>query len=421
MKTAFRRLIRPLLEIQVKRLIARHNLKVVAVSGSVGKTSTKIAIATVLSEKYRVLNQTGYFSNFNSEIGLPLSVFQLHVPQPIFNPFAWIWRLIQMEGQIRGEYTSQVLVLELGTEHPGELRQFMTYLSPQVGVVTAIAPEHMEFFKTIEAVGEEEFTIARGSQQAVLNSAFDRLHPLARNLKTEPIWYSAQDLKPYEHKLKREFSWDESLWPEHIRQAMGAAVIVAEQFKLNADQITRGLANFNGVPGRMQRLTGSSDTLLIDDTYNSSPDAAYAALSYLDSMAIRPEGRRIVIMGQMNELGTNSPRYHAEVGTAFAGVDYLITIGDIANDSLGPAAVAAGLDPTRFRPADSPYAAGEYVKLIARPGDIILVKGSQNGVFAEEAVKILLANPNDQAKLVRQSPSWEAIKRSQFPDAEKYW
>ena len=414
MKAAFRRLVRPILELQVKRLVARHNLKVVAVAGSVGKTTTKTAIATVLSQKYRVLNQTGYFSNFNSEIGLPLSVFELEVPSPIINPFAWIWRLIQTEVKLRGNYPYQVLVLELGSEHPGELDQFMKYLTPDFGVVTAIAPEHMEFFKTIEAVAEEEFIIAKGSKQAILNDTFDRLHPLAKTLKVEPIWYSAKTIEPINKKHFNDTGWP-LLTVETVNQALGAAVVVGEALKLNATQIADGIKGFKGVAGRMQHLEGLGHATIIDDTYNSSPDAAIAALNYLQNQP--SPNTKIAIMGSMNELGDDSARYHEEVGRAAAGVDWLVTIGPMANKHLGPAAVSAGLDPTRFKPADSPYAAGEFVKLLLDDETTVLAKGSQNGVFAEEAVKMLLANPADASKLVRQSPSWLAKKRAQFPDA----
>ncbi|MBW4061153.1 UDP-N-acetylmuramoyl-tripeptide--D-alanyl-D-alanine ligase [Candidatus Saccharibacteria bacterium] len=414
MKNAFRRLIRPLIEQQVKRLISRHNFKVVAVAGSVGKTSTKTAIATVLAEKYRVRVHSG---NYNDSVSVPLAAFNLDVPRTIINPFAWIMRLLQMERAIWSEPTIDILVLELGTDHPGELAHFMTYLTPDFGVVTAISAEHMEFFKTIEAVAKEEFDLALGSKQAILNDTFDRLHFLTKALKTTPIWYSDESFRHIKTKLKHDHGWDEDHFPRHILQAIGAAVAVATELKLNDTQITSGIVKFKGVPGRMQLLDGLDGSLIIDDTYNSSPDAIIAAMTYLNELPIT--GRRIAIMGRMNELGTGSPKYHTDVGAICAGVDYLITIGDLANEYLGPAAVAAGLDPTRFQAADSPYAAGEYVKLLLKPGDVVLAKGSQNGVFAEEAVKLLLAHPSDAGKLVRQSPAWLNQKRAQFMDAPK--
>ena len=412
MKAAFRRVIQPLLDLQLARLIKRHKLIVVAVGGSIGKTTTKIAIASVLAQKYRVRVHSG---NYNVPISVPLAAFLLEVPDPILNPFAWIGRLYAMERTIWSKPAVDVLVLELGTDHPGEMGMFMRYLKPDYGVVTAIAPEHMEYFGTIEAVAAEEFLLAKGAKQAILNDRFDRLHPLARGLKTAPLWYSENTLKPLVAKLEKHHDWDGNLWPDHLRQALGAAVLVGEQLKLNESQILSGLAAFTGVPGRMQQLAGINDSVIIDDTYNSSPEAVVAALEYLGKL--RVSGRRIAILGSMNELGANAAHYHAELGPMAAGVDLLVTIGALANDNLGPAAVGAGLDPTRFKPADSPYAAGEYLKLIVGPGDVVLAKGSQNGVFAEEAIKPLLANPAEASKLVRQSAFWQASKRQQFPDA----
>jgi UDP-N-acetylmuramyl pentapeptide synthase len=121
----------------------------------------------------------------------------------------------------------------------------------------------------------------------------------------------------------------------------------------------------------------------------------------------------------MNELGQDSPRYHAEVGAACAksNLDLLITVGTLANDHLGPAAVQAGLNPRHWIRATSPYAAGHFLRPRLREGDVVLAKGSQNGVFTEEAVKPLLADPADARLLVRQSPAWLRRKRAQFPDA----
>jgi UDP-N-acetylmuramoyl-tripeptide--D-alanyl-D-alanine ligase len=164
----------------------------------------------------------------------------------------------------------------------------------------------------------------------------------------------------------------------------------------------------------MHSLPGLNGSTIIDDTYNSSPDAVVAALGTLAHMPVT--GRRIALLGSMNELGDESPRYHREVGAAAAGMDMLVTVGDMANTHLGPAAVAAGLDPTRFRSAQSPYAAADYLALILQPGDVVLAKGSQNRVFAEEAVKYLLADPADRVHLVRQSKSWLKAKARQFSD-----
>ncbi len=430
MKAHIRRFVAILFEHQVRRLVSRHHLKVVAVGGSVGKTTTKMAIATVLSEKYRTLVHPG---NYNSELGLPLSVFELSVPDLLFNPFAWAWRLIQSERLIR-HYPYQVLVLELGTDHPGEIPMYLRYLKPDIGVLTALTPEHMENFPDgLDQVAAEELALVAASKVFVAN--VDEIPSKYRRKYIEPhASHHYYGLGPHPEYGFELASTDPltgttghlthggrtavnrlqiNLFGAHSAKAAVAAYAVADLLGLSKDQIETGLSKLKPVPGRMNSLPGLNDTTIIDDTYNSSPEAAVAALVALDSAPVT--GRRIAILGSMNELGPDSPAYHAQVGEAAAGVDLLITIGALASEHLGPAAVRAGLDPTRFQPAISPYAAGEHVKLLLSPGDVVLAKGSQNGVFAEETVKLLLADPADAAQLVRQSPDWLRTKAKQFP------
>jgi UDP-N-acetylmuramyl pentapeptide synthase len=405
MKTAFRRLIAGALEHQVRRLVNRHQLKVVAVAGSVGKTSTRGAIATVLREQFRVQNITN--PGYNSEIGLPLSVFEMSTPGTLLNPFAWAWRLLRAELIIAGHYPNQVLVLEMGTEMPGEMAHYMSYLKPDIGVLTAVTPEHMQNFPNgLDQVAAEEFAIA-GSRVVIVNA-----DDVAEKFLQK---YLAHHKHAITYSLKDESSLPET--PQilgHMRHAILAAAIVGRELGLPDHKIHQALAKIQPVSGRMNPLPGVGGSSLIDDTYNSSPDAVTAALATLASL---PAKRRIAVLGSMNELGAKSPEYHRAAGTEAAGVDLLVTIGAQANQYLGPAAVKAGLDPTRFKPADSPYAAGEFLRTMLSPGDVVLIKGSQNGVFAEEATKLLLASPADAKHLVRQSPAWLKTKAKQFPSA----
>jgi UDP-N-acetylmuramyl pentapeptide synthase len=434
MKATFRRFIATLFERQVRRLIARHHLQVVAVAGSVGKTSTRMAIATVLGRKYRTqtITQPGY----NSEIGLPLSVFEMSVPGSLLNPFAWAWRLVRTEGIIRGQYPYQVLVLELGTDHPGEIARYLRYLAPDIGVMTAITPEHMENFPAgLDAVAAEELILAGASKQFIANHddipAKYRRHyidqhrdhhyyGLGRDVEygfelatTDPLDGTTGTITHQGRPLFKDLRLH--IYGAHSAKTALAAFIVGELMGLSKTELKAGLEHIRPVSGRMNPLPGINGAEIIDDTYNSSPEAVVAALEALAKAPVA--GRRIALLGTMNELGPDSPRYHEEVGAAAAGLDLLVTLGADANRYLGPAAVRTGLDPTRLQSADSPYAAGAYLQLILRPGDTLLAKGSQNGVFAEEALKPLLQNPADTAKLVRQSPAWLRIKRAQFPDA----
>lgn len=429
MKSTFRRFVARLLEFQARRLFKTHKFKIVGVSGSVGKTSTKLSIATVLQQKHRVLVQQG---SFNDEIGLPLACFNLELPGHIFNPFPWIKVLIQMETALHRPFPYDVLVIEIGTDAPGEVPHTLSYITPDIGVVTAVTPEHMEYFGTLDAVAQEELAIVAGSRQALINhddveAAYRRKYVAPHGgalyyglgkdadyafhvASTDPVKGTIGTLTKHGHTQLANVTF--GLYGAHSAKMAAAAYAVGELLGLTKEQLKQGVEAITPAPGRMNSLSGINGSVIIDDTYNSSPEAALAALS---ALSVAPAGRRIALMGSMNELGDQTVAYHQEVGEAAAGVDLLVTLGKLANTHLGPAAVAAGLDPTRMQSAASPKAAADYLKVILRPGDVLLAKGSQNGVFAEEVVKLLLADPADAAKLVRQSPSWQRIKARQFP------
>jgi UDP-N-acetylmuramoyl-tripeptide--D-alanyl-D-alanine ligase len=160
----------------------------------------------------------------------------------------------------------------------------------------------------------------------------------------------------------------------------------------------------------MQILPGIKNSTLIDDTYNSSPVAVRAAL---DVLYAGDAPQRIAILGGMNEMGDYSPQAHKEVG-AYCDpkkLDWVVTIGPDAKQYLAPAAKEQGCQVKSFL---SPYDAGHFVAGLLKESAVVLAKGSQNRVFAEESLKELLANPEDASKLVRQSRHWQDVKAKQF-------
>lgn len=424
-KVTLRRLVARELERRVQRLVRERGLKVVAVTGSVGKTSTKLAIATLLRQKYRVLAHQG---NFNSEIGLPLSVFELDVPATLTSPLAWIKILRRIDAKLKGEYPYDVLVLELGADAVGDIQKFMRYIHPDVGIVTAIAPVHLEQFGTIEAIAHEKMALARGSRAVLLNAEDERVMSEAAKLGAPVQTYGVAKGEVHWDDLKRaadgalggalilndgEVKARTQFIGRHSLATLAAAAAVAEELGLTPEEIKTGVEVAMPFAGRMRVLAGIERSTIIDDTYNASPPAVIAALQTLAELP----GRHIAILGTMNELGDYSQRGHREAGAAAGQLDVLVTIGGFAKKYLVAGAVAAGLAPERIHSFDSPYAAGRYVQSIIKKGDVVLAKGSQNGVFAEEAVALLLAKPSDRAQLVRQGPAWEAKKRAQFADA----
>ncbi|MGH9857031.1 MAG: glutamate ligase domain-containing protein, partial [Acidobacteriota bacterium] len=198
---------------------------------------------------------------------------------------------------------------------------------------------------------------------------------------------------------------------EHNLKSAVAAAGVATMMGVPNATIKKQLATLKPMAGRMQLIRGKNGSTIIDDTYNASPQAVKAALQTL--YGLPKSGRKIAVLGSMNELGATSQRAHQQIGRDCdrGHLDQVITIGREAAQYLAPAATAAGCQVESFL---SPYAAGRYLARRLQKGDIVLAKGSQNGVFAEEAVAQLLASSQDKVKLVRQGGNWPQIKARQF-------
>ena len=408
-----------ILESQVKALRRKHHIKVIAVGGSVGKTSTKLAIANLLGQSMRVLHQVG---NYNDRLTVPLIFFEQSKPA-IYNIFSWLRVIGDNTARIAQPYLYDVVVVELGTDGPGQMERFK-YLKPDIGVLTAISPEHMEYFKTIDLVAKEELelfnyckrVLVNGDDIAgkyLLNRTFEE-YSLVTNVAHN--YYAKPTSKGLEgQRLHVEFPSGKLdanikyIGKQGAKFAVAAAA-VADMLGVSHDNISAGLERLHAFSGRMQILAGKKDSILIDDTYNSSPIAAKAALDVLYSHK-RPQ--RIAILGSMNELGAYAEEAHKEVGEYCdpKKLDFVVTIGDQAEKWLAPVAKKQGNNIHSFK---SPYQAGRFVEQQLKKGAIVLGKGSQNGVFTEEALKALLAYPADSELLVRQSPAWLRCKAKQF-------
>jgi UDP-N-acetylmuramyl pentapeptide synthase len=393
-----RKIIAKILKWQAQKFMNRYKPSVVAVAGSVGKTSTTHAIATVLSESFTVRST---LANYNTDIGIPLSIFAVKLPQSIKNPISWIYVLLKTHIKIYIKPDFEYLVLELGTDAPGDIESY-SWLMPDVAVITAIAQEHMEFFKTIERVAEEELTVASYSDKTLINKNMVDSKFLASAKSDQIFNYSRDDLAHLGiHKSEL------SVVGEHSIDAVAAGIAVGKVLGMQNSELIRAAKKVEPLPGRMQVLKGIKDSTLIDDTYNASPEAVIAALKYIYSVNTK---QRIALLGNMNELGEVSNEAHTKIGDFCAPdkLDLVITLGVEANHYTADAAKSRGC---AVAEAQSPYEAAEIIKRQLKEGAVVLFKGSQNGVFAEEAVKMLLKNPEDTKKLVRQSKFWQKKKK----------
>ena len=378
---------------QAKKFIAKNKPKIVCITGSVGKTSTTQAISTILSQDFIVRSTIG---NYNTDIGVPCSIFDNKFPETMKNPFGWGLLILKNQLQLFGTKNVDVLVLELGTDSSGDLAEF-EWLSPDITIVTAVSPEHMEHFKTIEAVAKEELSVAGFSEKTIVNKEMvDKAY--LKFAETEQLYnYSRDDISHV--GLKPE---DLQVVGVHSIDAVSAGLAVGRELGMQMSHLQAGARAVESQPGRMKGLDGLKGSKLIDDTYNASPDAVIAALDYLYSV---DSAQRIVLLGNMNELGESSSMEHTKIGNYCDAkkLDLVVTLGQDANHYLADAAKENGC---AVAEAQTPQEAANIIRRQMKEGALVLLKGSQNGVFAEETVKSLLANSDDEKYLVRQSKFW---------------
>ncbi|MBN1937595.1 MAG: UDP-N-acetylmuramoyl-tripeptide--D-alanyl-D-alanine ligase [Anaerolineae bacterium] len=361
----------------LQRLAARWrdqlDVRVVGVTGSVGKSTTKEVIAAVLAQRYRVLKSEG---SFNNEIGLPLTLLQL-----------------------TSEH--QYAVLEMGTYGPGEITQLADIAHPQIGVVTNVGPVHLERMGTIERIVEAKSelpAVLPADGVAILNGDDARVRAMADKTPAKTFFYglsSSCDLWADEVEslglrgLRFRFHHDSDVVPveaplvgaHSVYTALSAAA-VGLAAGLTWDEILAGLNA--GARIRLIERRGINGSMLIDDTYNSSPDSALAALDLLAQLS----GCKIAVLGAMLELGSYEIEGHHRVGMRVGEVvSTLVAVGPLGG-LIADGALASGMSAGQvMRVADNEQAIAQ-LKLLVQPGDVILIKGSR-GAKMEQIVRAL--------------------------------
>lgn len=401
------------------RLLARIVLRryrplVVAISGSVGKTATKEAIAAAIVSPQRSVRKTE--GNFNAETGVPVTITSGGGPPTSL--FAWIHRLGRGLAQVFGGRYPRALVLELGADHPGDLQPLLNLVHPSIAVLTSVGPEHLEYFGDEASVIAEESLLVRSlppSATAVVNVDDPRIRDLLPQIKAKVItfgWSTNAIIRAESASITKDdrvlpdgmiikISLDGSVIPVALPGVIGrhqaypllAAVAVGRILGDETVAITQRLSGYQPPPGRMRLFHGRDGALLIDDSYNASPEAMQAALTSLQEL--ETPNAKIAILGQMSELGATAADWHDRLGreVARARLDRLVTVGPLAQ-RIGAAAAAAGMPADRVQNVPNAEAAAAAVLPLLTPGVAVLIKGSRYAARLERAVAILLDNPD---------------------------
>jgi len=424
-----KKIVQKVLYILARAVLKKYKPGVVGITGSMGKTSTKEAVFAVLSSKFKVRQN---LKNYNNELGMPLSI--LGAESGYKSIFKWLGVITHGVRLIlfRDSGYPEILVLEMGADHPGDIK-YLTDLAPcKVGVVTGIGPAHLEFFESIDKIVKEKRIIVSHLGQegfAVLNRDDEKTYEMREKTRAKVLTYgfdAASDVRAQEDsvigdgveikgvnfKLSRAGAVVPIFIPgimgkQHIYAALaGAAVGIA--YGMNLVEVSQSLKNYKAPKGRMNLIPGIKRSLIIDDTYNASPIPTKVALEVLQSIKLPAEDdKKFAVLGDMLELGSFSEEGHKQVGRAAAGsgVDYLVTVGERSRDIVR-AALESGMNEDRVSNFPTPEEAGLFVQNKMKQGDLILVKGSQ-GMRMEKVVKELMAEPLMASELlVRQDPEW---------------
>jgi len=339
-------------------------VRVVGVTGSVGKTTTKEMIASVLSRRFEVLKNEG---NFNNEIGVPLTIFQL------------------------GD-KHQILVQEMAMRLPGEIARLAQICKPDIGVITNIGFSHIERLGTLDAIAAAKAELLENLAPdgvAVLNADDPYYEVLAEKSLGEIVSYGVEggDVRGEDIAVdevgratfsivvgsSREQVSLPVVGRHNVSNALAAAA-VGLCFGLPLSEIAAGIEETPQVDKRANVFTSGGGWIVYDDTYNAGPASMQSALATLASMKCR---RRIAVLGDMLELGDYAESAHKEIGRAAAqsGLSLLVTVGSLAEHiATGAREKDGGLDIHRFSSSDE---AAKVIREMVLPGDIVLVKGSR--------------------------------------------
>ena len=344
----------------------QFSLPVIAVGGSNGKTSTKELIAAVLRQK---LNTLWSEASFNNDVGVPATLLRL-------------------------DKTHQAAVVEVGTNHPGELAPLLKLIAPQFGVITNVGREHLEFFGDLDGVAKEEGCLAElvpVGGKLFLNGDDERSDAIAARTKAAVVRVGVAANCEWRVKSVKLDKNGAAFSVESARKAFCGtyrigllgrhqvgnalfAIALGVELGLSRDEIKTGLAEC--VPSKMRlQLYEASGVRVLDDAYNANADSMRAALLVLQDLPCK--GRRVAVLGDMAELGAHSESAHAEVGRLAAelGVEQLIAVGKMAG-TMAQAARSAGL--SRVIELEDAESAATAIKSFLKAGDTVLLKASRS-------------------------------------------
>lgn len=397
-----------------KRRLKKFRGKIIGVTGSVGKTSTKDAIYTVLNSRFRVKRTK---KNMNFDLGMLLTI--LDIDSGFSSATKWSWYILKAFFHSLFRDHTEILILEYGIERKGGMDFLTSVAKPDIAVITHISPVHLDEgqFKDVEEILEEKTKLAKSMREhgiAVLNIDNEWLASYAKKRgrkgtitygkdKEADFWASQvkQSLEGLEfilHHDHKRYDVKANVIGEYQVYTILPAIICGTLMGIAIEDCIAAASRYVLPPGRMSVIPGIEGSVILDSSYNSSPEAMKEALKTLGAMA--GERRKIAVIGNMNQLGGQSKVLHKMIGELVPEyADILLTVGAEAA-VVAAAAKEKGMDESNVFCFKTSLDAADFLKSKIKKGDMILAKGSQDNVRMENLVKALMENPEDANKLL---------------------
>ncbi len=430
-KEKLKRIIIKILIWESKLVLKKYNPKIIAVTGSVGKTSTKDAIFTILSRFKKVRKSE---KSFNSEIGLPLTI--LGLSNAWSNPLGWLENIIYGFLLLlwKHEYP-EYLILEVGASKPGDIKKNIApWLHPDILVITRFPdiPPHIEFFNNLESLIEEKSSLIKSLKKdgfLVLNHDDSRIYSLHNKSNSKTVSFGLNENSTYKFSniiqpddisnlskgISFKFFYDGNTFPVMLPNVIGtqyvytstAAIACADIIGCDILSSIDYIKEYKNPPSRLSVLEGINNSKIIDDTYNSSPVAVSTALDIFEKIKAK---RKIIVLGDMLELGKYTEEEHFKIGERLRGVaDILITVGARAH-FIVEGAIDNKFNKKNIYSFNSSETVSKFLEGIIEEGDLILLKASQ-AIRLEKTVLCIMQEKNNSFEIIcRQEKEWKDKK-----------
>ncbi len=437
MKTMAKRLLLWIFGMAARSVLRKYRPRIIAITGSVGKTATREAVFAALSGSFRVRQSV---KNYNTETGVPATI--LGVKAPGRNVVLWFWVFLKtLRLLLLPSRYPEVLILEFGMDKPGDIAYLMKMVRPDVGILTRIGdatPVHSAFFKSIDELIAEKgkiVTMLGKNGLGIVNADDSRSlsavgHARAKVLKVGTasnadvfiknissnyqLSIAGRNVEGGGVRVEVQMDAEEvavhlrNLLGEHYGIMIGQVLVVGRYLNVPAADMVKRLEVLENAPGRLRLIRGIKKSILLDDSYNASPVATLAALDVFKNLEYEKRSRKVVVLGHLAELQKKEEAAaHEKMALEVAKfADFFVGVGSMI-EAYEKGAIAGGMKATAMRFFKTSEEAAEYMVGALQDSDVVLVKGSQSARM-ERVTKILLAEPDRaQELLVRQSREWK--------------